>query len=188
MESGGGENVGVGRVPGPAETNEDRVLVGEITAPFGVRGEVKMRPLMDRPETLAKLPSVWLRFGDGREEKRRVTAARNHKGHALLTLVGVADMDAAETLRGAEVFIRRDQLPVLPPDAFYESDLIGLAVVTESGRDLGTIERVHFNPAANDVYETEVALIPAVEAVVLQVNLAARRLLVREMPGLRKDE
>jgi 16S rRNA processing protein RimM len=166
---------------------EGLVLVGEITAPHGVRGQVKMQPLMEKPESLAALPAVRLRFADGREEKRRITAAQKHQKQVLLRVAGVPDRDAAETLRGAQVLIRRDQLPVLEPDAYYESDLIGLDVVTEGGQDLGRIEKIHYNPAANDVYETPLALIPAVDAVVASVDLSARRVRVRDIPGLRKD-
>jgi ribosomal 30S subunit maturation factor RimM len=64
----------------------------------------------------------------------------------------------------------------------------GLQVLTESGQDLGPITHVLFGPA-NDVYETPLALIPAVEGeFVVSVDLPARRLIVRDVPGLRKDE
>ena len=179
-EQGGGSG------PGPGD---EMVLVGEIAAPHGVRGELRMNPLMDDPTALATLPSVRLRFADGREEKRRVTAVRLHKRQALLMVAGVADMSAAETLRGAGVYIRRDQLPALPADTYYEADLVGLRVVTESGSDLGVIERVYFYPQANDVYETPVAMIPGVaDEIVLGVDLSERRMTVRDIPGLRKDE
>jgi len=166
--------------------------VGEIAAPHGLRGELRMRPLMEEPAALAKLPSVILRFPDGREERRRVTSARTTgKRQALLTLAAVPDRDAAAALRGVQLLIRRDQLPPLPPDAYYEGELIGLQVVTESGRDLGAIKQVLFGPA-NDVYETPVALIPAVDVSlggpVVSVDLTARRVLVQDIAGLRKDE
>ena len=171
---------------------DDLVVVGEIAAPHGLRGELRMRPLMEEPAALAKLPSVILRFPDGREERRRVTSARTTgKRQALLTLAAVPDRDAAAALRGVQLLIRRDQLPPLPPDAYYEGELIGLQVVTESGRDLGAIEQVLFGPA-NDVYETPVALIPAVDVSlggpVVSVDLTARRVLVQDIAGLRKDE
>lgn len=171
------------------ESDDPVVLVGEISAPFGVRGEVKMRPLMDDPEALKDLPGVRLRFpgGSGREETRRINGVRLHKHDALLSFEGIETMDDAETLRGVKVFILRSQLPPLEEDAYYADDLVGLQVVTESGRDLGQIEQVHFYPA-NDVYETPVALIPAVEDIVVEVDLEAGRVLVRDIPGLRKDE
>lgn len=168
-------------------SSEKLVLVGEVTAPFGVRGQVKLRPLMDRPETLAKLPAVRLRLPDGREEPRRVTNVRRQQDIAILSFEGILDRNGAEPLRGAQVLIRESELPPLEEDAFYEGQLLGLQVVTESGKDLGRIEQVHFYPA-NDVYETEVAMIPAVTAIVVRVDLAAGRVVVRDIPGLRKDE
>jgi len=167
--------------------SEKLVLVGEITAPFGVRGQVKMRPLMDKPEALAKLPAVYLQYPDGRTETRRITQVRWQQEIVLLSFDGVPDRNGAEMLRTALVFIREADLPPLEPDAYYEGQLLGLTVVTESGRDLGKIEHIHFYPA-NDVYETEVAMIPAVESIVLQVDLPGQRLVVRDIPGLRKDE
>jgi len=170
-----------------AKAGESLVLVGEITVPFGILGQVKMRPLMENPQALTKLPGARLRFPNGREETRRVSAVRMHQDAALVSLEGVDDRNAAETLRGVSVLIQQDELPPLEPDAYYESQLLGLRVETESGRDLGRIKKVHFYPA-NDVYETDVALIPAIADVVVQVDLAEGRLLVRDLPGLRKDE
>jgi 16S rRNA processing protein RimM len=166
---------------------DDLVFVGIVAAPHGVQGELRMNPLMEKPETLAKLPAVLLRFSDGREEKRRVTSSRKNNKQVLVTIAGVPDRTAAEGLRGAQIFIRRDQLPELPPDTYYEDQLKGLQVVTETGQDLGIIERVLFLPA-NDVYETAVALIPAVDEFIVSVDLSAGRVTVRDVPGLRKDE
>jgi 16S rRNA processing protein RimM len=170
-----------------AKAGESLVLVGEITAPFGIRGQVKMHPLIEKPQVLAKLPHVLLRFPSGREETRQIGAVRMHQHVAVVTFVGTEDRNGADSLRNAQVFIREDELPPLEKDAYYESQLLGLRVETESGRDLGRIERVLFYPA-NDVYETDVAMIPAIEDVVVQVDIAGGRLLVRDIPGLRKDE
>lgn len=167
----------------------DLVLVGEITAPFGIRGEVKMRALMDAPDTLASLSEVLLRFEEGRTpQRRRVTQVRPHKNQVVLSVEGVTDMNGAEGLRGAQVLIRRAELPALGPDAYYEDDLVGLHVVTESDRDLGVITMVHFNPAANDVYETPVAMIPVIRDVIVSIDVAGGRMIVRDVVGLRKDE
>ena len=69
------------------ESNEDQtedplMLVGEITAPFGIRGQLKMRPLMEQPQALTKLPTVVLRYpgANSREERRRMTGVRNGSG------------------------------------------------------------------------------------------------------------
>ncbi|MBC7804544.1 MAG: 16S rRNA processing protein RimM [Akkermansiaceae bacterium] len=174
------------------------VLVGEITSAFGIRGEVKMLPLIDEPKHLLKLPSVLFRWrkkggaiaeGAGVVERRlKVSSLRRHQGAALLTVEGVADRNDAETFPGAEIFIYRSELPPLGEDTYYEADLVGMAVATENGKSLGTIVRVHFIPNANDVYETETAMIPAIGDVVVRVDFVAKQVLVRDIPGLRKDD
>jgi 16S rRNA processing protein RimM len=170
-----------------AITDDSLALVGEIVAPFGVRGQVKMRPLMDDAKALLQLPGVQLHYHGGKRETRRVTSVQFHQGTALLTLDGIEDRNAAELLRGVQVQIRKEELPSPGPDAYYDWQLVGLRVETDAGGDLGRIEKVHFYPA-NDVYETELALIPAVDEFVLSVDLEAGVLRVRDVPGLRKDE
>jgi 16S rRNA processing protein RimM len=170
------------------------VLVGEVTAPFGIRGQVKLRPLMERPEHLATLKEgVRLRWpGEAERPEKvvRVKSVRPHgEGAVVATFEGVEDRNASEMLRGALVFIPRSSLPELEADAYYEADLLGMKVLTETGRDLGTIERVHLYPNSNDVYETDVAMIPAVaDEIVIRVDLPSRSITVRDIPGLRKDE
>lgn len=177
------------------QSPDSLVLVGEIVAPFGVRGQVKMRPLMDNPAALMQLPGVLLRWpatsdgvsGGGREEMQRVLSARPHSDAYLLTLSGTPDRNAAETMRNVQIFIHQRELPPLEEDSYYENQLIGLNVVTESGQELGPIEQVHFGPA-NDVYETALAMIPAVGAIIVEVDLPGGKMIVKDIPGLRKDE
>jgi 16S rRNA processing protein RimM len=164
----------------------ERVLVGQIAGAFGIRGEVRFAPLLETPETLASLLFVELRFPGGRAELRKITGVRRHHGGVLLTFEGT-DRTEVERLRGAEVWILKSELPPLGPDAWYEWQLLGLKVATESGQELGTIEQVHYYPA-NDVYETEIALIPAIADVLVRVDLDRGEMLVRDLPGLRKDE
>ena len=180
------------------QTQSSLVLVGEITSAFGIRGEVKMLLLLDDPKHLLKLPSILLQWPEKRgaekakatplERRLKVISLRRHQGAALLTLEGVTDRTQAEQFPGAQIFISRSELPALGEDTYYEADLVGLSVVTESGKSLGIIIRVHFIPNANDVYETEVAMIPAIGDVVLRVDLATKQVLVRDIAGLRKDE
>lgn len=171
---------------GPTGREGELVLVGEIVAPHGVRGEVRMNPLMDAPETLLRLPSVHFVYPGGRTESRRIRQARLHKQQVLLVLDGVEDREAAEALRGVEIYIRRAELP--ERDVYYIDELIGLSVITEAGQDLGRIEAVHPYPA-NDVYETPLALIPGIpDEFVISIDPAAGRVVVRDVPGLRKDE
>ncbi len=172
-------------------TPSSLVFVGEITSAFGIRGEIKLIPAMDEPKHLLKLPFVTFRWTGKTpppERRLKIVSLRRHMDAALLTVEGIPDRTEAEKFPGAQLFIERSELPALGEDAFYEADLVGMQVVTDTGKDLGVVSRVLFIPNANDVYETPVAMIPAIGDVVQKVDLSARRITVRDMPGLRKDD
>jgi len=81
-------------------SNEEwNLTIGEIVAPFGLAGDVKVRLETDFPDRFARLKQVCLRWPTGQSRLFDVEAARLHKGQILLKLRGVATIDAAETLR-----------------------------------------------------------------------------------------
>lgn len=165
--------------------DDETILVGEITAPFGLRGEVKLIPYLDDPALLTKIP-FQLRLASGDQQQARATSLRPHQGVFLLLLADT-DRTSAERLRGASLFLKKSDFPPLEEGRYYQWELKGLVVETDTGRALGTITTIYFNPVANDVYETELALIPAHEQFVLSVDLKTRRMVVRDDPGLLKN-
>lgn len=162
------------------------LLIGAITAPHGLHGAVRVRPFTDDPERFAHLKQVGLRRG-GVVQPVTVRRAHINGMKVTLELAGVETIDAAETLRGVELVIPRAWARPLDADTYYYHQLIGLEVVTTDGEALGPITAIH-ETGANDVYETPLALIPAVKSFVRQVDLAAGRMVVLAMPGLKKDE
>lgn len=159
--------------------SDELVLVGEVTAPFGMKGEAKLFPYLEDPRVL--VGKTFLLNG----KPGRVQSIRPYQKHYLILFEGM-DRTGAESLRGISLFLPKAELPPLPEGAYYDWQLKGLAVVTESGKDLGTIETILYNPAANDVYETSLALIPAHAQFVLSVDLEAGRMVVCDDPGLLK--
>jgi 16S rRNA processing protein RimM len=160
------------------------LVVGKIIAPWGVRGEVKMAIETDFPEHLERLKRVYL--------GEKVTSfvlerSRLHKRHALLKLEGCDDRDAAEKLRGQLVQIPIEEAMPLGEDEYYVYQIVGLDVWTAEGEHLGRVSEVLFT-GANDVYvvqgEKGEILVPAVEDVVLEIDLAGGRLTVELMEGL----
>jgi 16S rRNA processing protein RimM len=99
----------------------------------------------------------------------------------------VTDRDRADALRGAYLFVPSDQSPALPDGEYWTHELIGCDVVSEEGRPLGSVREVIHTPA-NDVWavrgEGEETLVPALRDVVAEVDVGARRIVVREVPGL----
>lgn len=166
---------------------EWNLTVGEIVAPFGLSGEMKVRLDTDFPDRFGRLKQVCLRRPDAIGRLYDVTGTRPHKGQILLRLQGVSSIDDAETLRNNLVQIRSFEAVRLPENEFYIHDLIGCEVVTDVGRSLGLVTNV-LRGAANDVYIVgsgkEELLLPAIRDVIQSVNLDARRITVTPTPGL----
>jgi len=163
-------------------------LVGEISRPHGIRGEVKVRPRTDLPERFEKLVGrkVWVEPegapADGRFLK--VQNVRPHGDFVLVKFEGVDSIEEAEKLRRHEIYIHREMREPLLEGEFYVEDLIGAEVFTEEGEFLGRVERIDKLPA-NDVMVVGEILLPLIREVVREVDLERRRIVVRLMEGLR---
>ncbi len=163
---------------------EPTVVVGKVTKAHGLHGEVVVLVFSDNPDRFSVGSSVF--FESGREI--RIRASRPNGGRLLVAFEGVADRNAAEALRGVTLVVPRSSLPDLPEGEYWPHQLEGCEVVTESGRTLGAIVDVIANPA-NDLWVAVDAagnetLVPAIREVVVEVDVAARRVLVRDIPGL----
>ena len=165
------------------------ITIGEIVAPYGLRGELRVQPHTDFPDRFATLEQVWISSTEGAPRQYRLRSARLHaaRGQVVLSLTGVDGRVAAEQLRGALVQIPDEQAVELPADTYFEHDILGLEVVTTEGEALGKITDI-LHTGANDVYVTPRCLIPAIEAVVQEVDLEAGRMLIVAIPGLLDDD
>lgn len=162
------------------------VAVGRILRPQGRRGEVRLEPLTDEPGRLRELTECFLVPPEG-GEPRRVETVWFQGPVPVLKLAGSDSIGDAETLAGRLVTIPRAAVRPLPPDRFYTFDLIGCAVRTPEGADLGTIAEVQGGPE-HDLWVVRQGarewLLPAVSAIVERVDLAARVVAVRPPDGL----
>jgi 16S rRNA processing protein RimM len=163
------------------------LIVGELVGIHGLLGEVKLYPITDYPERLARYRRLVLQFPDGTWQEVRVQRARAHKNIWLLKLRDVNTMEAAEALRGAHVLIRKEQAEPLPEGQFYLHEVIGLRVVTPEGEELGKVTDVLRNPA-NDIYVAGPYMIPAVKALIERIDPAAGVLVVRSRDSLLMEE
>lgn len=148
------------------------VVLGRVSGLFGVRGWVKVFSHTAPPGNILEYP-VWnLMRPEGRSEVR-LTEGRPHGKGIIAHLEGYDDRDRAATLLGAEIAVRREQLPEPDGNGFYWVDLEGLQVRTCDGAELGRVDHL-FETGANDVMvvlgERE-RLIPYVDAVVVEVDL-----------------
>lgn len=146
---------------------------------------MRVHPFADDPLAWGKLPAWWLGREDAPPESWRelpVARSRVHLGAVVAQLEGVADRDAAEALKGTLVGVPRTALPPAGENEYYWDDLIGLEVVNVRGELLGKVESL-IETGANDVLcvradDGRELLLPFVGAVVLDVDLAGRRIRV----------
>ena len=124
---------------------QEKLLIGTVLKPQGIRGEVKIKYYTDTPEDVKKFGRVFI---DG--EERRILSFRTDGEAVYLGLYGIADRNAAEPLRGKEVYAARADAPVPAAGTYYIVDLLGCKVFTQTGREIG--ELVKITPAATDVY------------------------------------
>lgn len=164
------------------------MVIGEITRAHGLGGELKVVPLTDHPERFEGLREcvLWDQRHDQREP-RRITRARLHDGAVLVALAGCDSVDAAHALVGRYVALPESKAWPLPPGQFYPWQLEGCRVVTEDGREVGTVAEIE-RSGAQDRWVVRADgrehLIPAVPEIVLDVDLAAGRVVIRPPEGL----
>jgi 16S rRNA processing protein RimM len=159
------------------------VAVGRVTRAHGVRGEVSVLVLSEVEDRFGPGSEVLLE--DGRS--LTVRTSRPHRSRLLVTFEGIPDRTAAEPLAGAYLFVDGRDVPEPPEDSFWPHDLEGSEVVTEDGRSLGAIAEV-VHGEANDIWvarrDGRETLVPALKDVVVSVDVAGKRVVIREVPGL----
>ena len=127
-----------------------KILIGKIVAPQGIRGEVRVQSFADKPTDFKTLSVVSNRFSSA--DFCFVRAVPN-SNVVIAKIRGVDDRNAAETLRGTELFIVRGALPDLPDNEYYQADLIGFDVVRD-GRKIGVVDCFQ-NYGAGDIIELD---------------------------------
>lgn len=153
----------------------ERVTAGLILKPQGIRGEVKIKPYLDDPAELAALKEIYISGAPV-----RVLGGRADADAVYLALSGVADRNAAETLRGKTVEVRRDQI-ALEEGRYFIVDVLGCAVVTTAGTRVGEVTDI--TPAPTDIYTVRTAdgreiLFPLAPGVLVGVDVAAKTVTV----------
>ncbi|MGO8949879.1 MAG: ribosome maturation factor RimM [Ktedonobacterales bacterium] len=170
--------------------DSDWVTVGHVVGVFGVHGEIKVEPYTSFPERFAETHTV---CAGTSHTPYRILGAHPHKHHILLQLEGIADIDAAERLRGQALAIPASEIHHLPEDHFYLHDVIGLAVLGVNGRKIGTVKDVLVT-GGTDLFVIERAesgqdvLLPAVKEFIKSIDITAGVVEVDPIPGLLDDD
>ncbi|MBL8323444.1 MAG: ribosome maturation factor RimM [Rubrivivax sp.] len=151
--AGGGVDPGRACPDAEAAFPDDAIEVARVVGAWGLKGDIKVKPLSRDPQALFSSKRWFLQAplaAVGAGSKRaaaagpwpmllRIMRARMHADHVVASVHDLHDRDAAEALAGARLFISRASFPTPEADEFYWVDLIGSAVVNREGLRLGTV-------------------------------------------------
>ena len=146
-----------------------KVVIGKISAPHGVRGEVRIVPLTDFPERFENLKTVFLED----DSKMELESVKFSNKFIIAKFKNINSRNDIEIFNGKLLMLNRSDIPSLPEGEYYNFDIIGLEVIDDKGSKLGKITEV-LKTGSNDVYVVEgkkQILEPALKKVVKEINL-----------------
>ncbi len=171
---------------GNATGDEDLIIFGKIVRPHGIKGEVKIVPMIPWPDGFRVTGSIFLE-GSSQNQWVEIEHGRWGKDGAVVKIRQVQDRNTAESLRTFMVKISRDKMPALSSNGHYDHELIGLKMMTRSGEMVGIVKKVLHLPA-QDVYEIEsskgMVMIPAVDAFIKKIDLKKQVMVIEPIEGL----
>ncbi|MEL6451626.1 MAG: ribosome maturation factor RimM [Pseudomonadota bacterium] len=166
--------------------SDARICVGAISGAYGVQGEVRIKSFCAQPDDIEAYSPLTTEDGS---RSFALALIRPMKNGFVARIAEVATKEQADALKGTQLFAQRNQLPGLPDDEFYYTDLVGLEVFDTGGTLLGRVKSVQ-NHGASDLLElhqagaTATVLLPFTKAVVPTVDLATGRIVADPPEGL----
>lgn len=156
--------------------------IGKVAGAFGVKGMVRVAPLTEFAERFA--PGTTIRIAD---LQTKIEDVRLVGGRLLVKFEGIDTPESVRDLGGQLIYGLVPQRPQLEEGEYLPSDLVGLNVVTEEGRNLGQIEEILPYPA-HDVLRIGDLLVPAVREFVVSVDLRQRLMVLRLISGMLEEQ
>ena len=185
MERGGGAEAGEGE----AAAEPRFLVIGQVTRPHGVQGEVRVEIHTELPERFTWLEVVHMsrRPDDPDPRPVPIEGVRFHQGFALLKLRGYDGRGDVEALRGAWLMVPGEEALPLEEGEHYHYQLEGLEVYTDAEEYLGELREV-LETGANEVFIVQgprgEVLLPNIPDVIQEVDVEARRMTVHLLEGL----
>ncbi|HLS09487.1 ribosome maturation factor RimM [Lentibacillus sp.] len=162
--------------------------VGKIVNTHGIKGEVKVQRMTDFDDRFDIGNKLILQKENGQALELEIDGHRIHKGFDLIHFKDFNNINDVEHFKGHDLKIREDQLTELDENEFYYHEIIGCAVYLTNGEKLGVIKEI-LAPGANDVWVVQQekgkdVLVPYIEDVVKEVDVAAQTVIIEPMEGL----
>lgn len=165
----------------------DKLCLGVITGPHGIRGQVKVKSFTENPKQMTAYGPLTDASG---KKVYTLSVTGTAKGLLIAKIDEVKDRNEAELLKGTELFVAKDKLPETDDDEFYHADLVGLKALEEDGEEFGVVTGL-FDFGAGDILEIrrwdgKSVMLPFTMEVVPTIDLDAGHILV--IPPLEVSE
>ena len=166
---------------------DELLLIGFVSAPFGVRGQIKLKSVTDRPDHLKRhIRTIYL--GKSLTPYQLKNLFEHKPGLLIISLQGVDTPEAVSDLRGSEVYILERESAPLSEDEYFIHQLYGLEVLTEAGEVIGKVREVIITAAQEVLIVARPgqadALIPMVREIVISLDILAGKAVIRPIEGL----
>ena len=165
----------------------DFIGIGSVSKPIGTRGEVKILPLTHDNRRFENLPAVWIGSDAAHAEWKKILKVRIEPKQVVLRFQGIETIEEAETIKDLYLFVPKEDAVQLEKGIYFVDDVIGCEVVTEEQAVVGTVSDLLTLPM-NDVWVVKKGskeiLIPAVKAVIRQVDVEQKRITIHALEGL----
>jgi len=169
------------------DTPEEELLIGRFVGVHGIRGSLKVYSYAESTDIFRPGVKITVRRSETERHSYTIESVSPYKRGVRFGLKGISNRTDAEPLIGADFYIHPSILPEPEEGAFYWSDLMGIEVYTADEQFLGKMTSI-IETGSNDVYVVEGSLreilIPALESVVLSVDIESGRMTVDLPEGL----
>ena len=169
-------------------TDQDELVpVGKIIGTHGIKGLLKVYSYSGNIESLQAAATVLLKEKNGRLCEHIIKSVSAHAGGFILGLDNFVDINQVLSMTGSELYLKLSQLPVPDEGEYYWRDIIGLAVYTDQGLELGTVVDI-FETGSSDIYVVRGAskeyLIPAIADVITLIDVPGKKMIITPLDGL----
>jgi len=165
----------------------DLIAIGRISKPIGTRGEVKILPLTQDKQRFMNLPAVWIGLEAANAELKKILKVRIDTKHVVFNFDGIETVEEAEKIKDSFLFVAKEDAVKLRDGSYFVDDVIGCEVVTEEQTVVGVITDLLSLPM-NDLWvvkkDAKEILIPAVKAIIRQVDVENKHIIIHALDGL----
>lgn len=167
--------------------DQQRVTIGKILKPRGIRGELKVLSLSDIPDRFEMLAAAYIQTPTGQSVRVEIEGVRYYKEFVYLCLQGYESIEAVQPLVGGMLQVDAADSPELPEGVYYHFEIIGAAVYTDDARYLGRVTEI-LETGSYDVYvvrgENREYMIPAQPDVVTSIDRQQKKITIHPLDGL----